>query len=246
MGHPPDCNSSTMTSPQKSASAPAIQFHSATFHLNGDGTLYWPDQDTLIVSDLHLEKGAALSQGAPLPQFDTLDTLQRLEKRLIKDNPKRLLCLGDNFHTTERAFRLPADYVAYLHKMMAEREVMWLTGNHDMALPDRLPGTVMSEVILANIRFCHETDHRSHNPTISGHFHPKARVKLRAKQLSARCFLQSGYDFIMPAFGSYTGGLNIRDAAFDAILTNTAIVHLLHDGKIFSMPFVPSVFLSAR
>lgn len=218
-----------------------ISFHDAKLQLNGDGTIYWPDESVLIVSDLHLEKGAALSTGAPLPQYDTIDTLQRLQERLFITNPQRLICLGDSFHTTERAFRLPPEHHQFLHQIAEKTDIIWVTGNHDAQLPERLPGQIRDEIMINDIRFCHETD-GTHHGTISGHYHPKARVQLRARNLSARCFIESPSDIIMPAFGSYTGGLNIHHEALLSFLGKQTRIHLIHDGNSYTVPYQKQLF----
>ena len=221
------------------------RFNGHDFRIYGDGTLYWPDQASLIVSDLHLEKGAALSSGAPLPAFDTVDTLQRLQRRIEATQPKTTLLLGDSFHTSERAFLLPPDNLALLQQMGRQTDFIWITGNHDRHLPERLPGMATDEIIIEEVRFCHEADHQADQHTISGHYHPKARVKLRATTLSARCFVQDGLNLIMPAFGSYTGGLNICHDAFAPFISPSSIIHIIHDDKAYSMPFQKSRFLKS-
>jgi len=222
-----------------------INFKDHEMIIHGDGTIYWPEQKVLIVSDLHLEKGAALSSGAPLPAFDTIDTLQRLQRRVEALQPQTTILLGDSFHTTERAFRLPPDNLALLQKMGALTDFIWVTGNHDRHLPERLPGKATDEVTIQDIRFCHEADNLAGQYTVSGHYHPKARVKLRATTLSARCFVQDGINLIMPAFGSYTGGLNICHDAFAPFISQKSIIHLIHDNKAYSMPFQKSRFVKS-
>ena len=223
--------------------AKPILFHGQHMQLLGDGTLYWAQEKVLIVSDLHLEKGAALSASAPLPAFDTKDTLERLKRRLDAIKPETLICLGDSFHTIERAFLLPPDSLALLHEIAQCVHIIWVTGNHDSHLPDRLPGRMVDHLSLQNILLCHEADSHWQEPTISGHFHPKARIKLRAKALSARCFIQNPHHLIMPAFGSYTGGLNICDAALSGFVDTQAVIHLLHDQKTYSVPFHKQRFI---
>ena len=219
-----------------------IAFHGVTLDLIGDGTIFMPSEKVLIVSDLHLEKGAALSEGAPLPHFDTIDTLQRLERRIAACAPEQVICLGDSFHTIERAYRMPAEHVAFLSKLAEKTDFQWVTGNHDRDLPTRLPGAIHDELMISGIRLCHEADLTPCLPTISGHFHPKARIKLRARQVSCRCFIAAENDIIMPAFGSYTGGLNIRHEAFEPFLSKKTIIHLLHDGDSFAIPYTRDLF----
>ena len=93
--------------------------------------------------------------------------------------------------------------------MQARRDWIWISGNHDPALPSDLGGVVASEVAIGPIAFRHE-------PTgavgeIAGHLHPKARVATRGRSMERRCFASDGERAVMPAFGAYTGGLSIRD-----------------------------------
>ena len=49
---------------------------------------------------------------------------------------------------------------------------------------------------------------------IAGHLHPAASVAQRGRRIRCRCFIADGRRIIMPAFGSYTGALNISAEAF--------------------------------
>ncbi len=63
------------------------------------GAMYLPDHRTLVVSDLHLEKGAAFARrGQLLPPYDTLATLRLLESVVARYEPTTIVSLGDNFH----------------------------------------------------------------------------------------------------------------------------------------------------
>ncbi|MGC6537424.1 MAG: ligase-associated DNA damage response endonuclease PdeM [Candidatus Puniceispirillaceae bacterium] len=214
-----------------------VRFHGHDLLLCADGTIFFPDKHYLLVSDLHLEKGAALSTAAPIPQFDTADTLARLQTTITRFNPQKIICLGDSFHSNERAFRMPATYSDQLQKMGELAEFIWITGNHDSILPDRLPGKIYTDYQIDNLRLTHEADNLPMTPTLSGHFHPKARIKLRARHLSTRCFVQNSLNIIMPAFGSYTGGLNIIDKAFAPFIDKQTRLYLCHDNRIYGLPF---------
>ncbi len=46
---------------------------------DSSGAVFWPAEKTLLVADLHLEKGSAYaSRGTMLPPYDTRETLTRL------------------------------------------------------------------------------------------------------------------------------------------------------------------------
>ncbi len=118
--------------------------------------------------------------------------------------------------------------------MQARREWIWISGNHDPALPRDVGGTVASEVAIGKIAFRHE-------PTgaygeIAGHLHPKARVPTRGRTVERRCFAADGERAVMPAFGAYAGGLSIRDDAFGKIFPSLEfIAHVLGDNRLHSI-----------
>ena len=53
--------------------------------------------------------------------------------------------------------------------------------------------------------------------------------------MSRRCFAADDNRLVMPAFGAYTGGLNIRDAAFaDLFGTLSFTAHMLGEDRLYS------------
>jgi hypothetical protein len=71
---------------------------------------------------------------------------------------------------------------------------------------------------------------------ISGHYHPKAAVKLRARRFTGRCFVTDGRRLILPAFGAYAGGLDVLDPAVSALFPRGFQVHLLGPGNVYRFP----------
>ncbi len=83
-----------------------ISLAGAVFHADLHGALLWPDEATLVVADLHLEKGSSYaSRDRPqfLPPYDTSVTIARLEQLLNRHNPGRVICLGDSTHDSGAA-----------------------------------------------------------------------------------------------------------------------------------------------
>ena len=66
--------------------------------------------------------------------------------------------------------------------------------------------------------FCHEPTADACDAEIAGHLHPVARLSLRGRAISRRCFASDGRRMVMPAFGAYAGGLSIRDRAFAGLI----------------------------
>jgi uncharacterized protein len=199
------------------------------------GALLWQEQRLLVVSDLHLEKGSSFaSRGVLLPPYDTVATLGRLSAVIARYDPRMVIALGDSFHDRRAHERLTRSDRDTLAALQARRDWIWISGNHDPALPSDLGGVVAQEVAIGPIAFRHE-------PTgavgeIAGHLHPKARVTRRGRSMERRCFACDGERAVMPAFGAYAGGLSIRDAAFSKIFQTLGFMaHVLGDNRLHSI-----------
>ncbi len=213
----------------------AVTVAGVTFAADLAGALFWEDERLLIVSDLHLEKGSSFAaRGVLLPPFDTAATLSRLGAVIARHDPRTVIALGDSFHDRKAHERLSPDDRDVLSAFQSRRDWIWISGNHDPALPPDLGGVVADEVAIGPIVFRHE-------PTgavgeIAGHLHPKARVSTRGRSVERRCFASDGERAVMPAFGAYTGGLSIRDVAFAAIFqTLVFTAHVLGDRRVHTI-----------
>jgi DNA ligase-associated metallophosphoesterase len=199
------------------------------------GALFWREQSLLVVSDLHLEKGSSFAaRGVLLPPYDTVATLSRLAAAISRHDPHTVIALGDSFHDRSAHERLAAPDREALSAMQVRRDWIWISGNHDPALPSDLGGVVADEVAIGSIMFRHEPTGAAGE--IAGHLHPKARVATRGRAMERRCFVTDGERAVMPAFGAYTGGLSIRDPAFARIFRNAGLMaHVLGDNKLHTI-----------
>ncbi|MGH7124757.1 MAG: ligase-associated DNA damage response endonuclease PdeM [Stellaceae bacterium] len=179
------------------------------------GALYWEEEDTLLVADLHLEKGAAFAAlGMLLPPYDTRTTLERLAKVIGAVEPARVVALGDSFHRSHSAERLAPEDFKILLKLQQGREWYWICGNHDPHLPASIGGTVCATLTIRGVTLRHEPSDAQPAREIAGHLHPVARIARRGAAIRRRCFATDGHRLVMPAFGAYVGGLNVLDEAF--------------------------------
>lgn len=182
------------------------------------GAVYWEAENTLLVADLHLEKGAAYAaRGMLLPPYDTRATLSRLAKLIAAVDPGRVVALGDSFHRSECADNLVDDDSALLAKLQQGREWYWICGNHDPHLPDSVGGTVCGTLTMSGVVLRHEPSEEPSGPEIVGHLHPVARISRRGTVVRRRCFATDGNRLVMPAFGAYAGGLNVLHEAFQPL-----------------------------
>ena len=198
-----------------------ISFINEQFFCDHDGALFWPKQNCLIVSDLHLEKGAAMAaRGLFAPPYDTQATLDRLQNCIARWNPKMVISLGDSFHREDSADNLPSEHSARISDITQSLDWVWITGNHDPKAPDHLGGRSTQELRIGQITFRHEQQRTDYTGEISGHLHPAAKLVRRGRTLRKRCFASDGKRLIMPAFGAFTGGLDLSHAAFSGLLDN--------------------------
>ena len=216
-------------------SSGVVEIAGITLLADLSGALIWDEQRLLVVSDLHLEKGSSFAaRGTLLPPFDTIATLGRLSAVIARYNPRSVIALGDSFHDRHAHARLSGDDRATIAGLQVGRDWIWISGNHDPALPPDLGGVVASDVAIGAITFRHEpTGARGE---IAGHLHPKARVSTRGRSMERRCFACDGDRAVMPAFGAYAGGLSIRDVAFAKIFQSLGFVaHVLGDRSVHSI-----------
>lgn len=187
--------------------------------LDPSGALYWADEATLIVADLHLEKGTSYARSRTfLPPYDSDVTLARLADVVARFAPRRIIALGDSFHDRAAGERLSEASRQIVRRLTDAAEFVWVTGNHDPHPPTEWGGTVVDTIVLSGVAFRHEPSPGGvEEPEVAGHLHPVARVSGRGKSLRRRCFVGCGMRMVLPAFGAYTGGLDIRDAAFSGL-----------------------------
>jgi DNA ligase-associated metallophosphoesterase len=198
------------------------------------GALYWPEQGLLAVSDLHLEKGSSYARrGIFLPPYDTAAALARLGALIARYAPRTVVALGDSFHDGGGPDRLSAEDRDTLAGLQRGRDWIWIAGNHDPNPPDGLGGSCTDMLQIGAIVFRHEPSADARGE-IAGHLHPVARVSQRGRAVSRRCFAANGQRLVMPAFGAYAGGLNIRDRAFEALLGRAFTAHMLGEGRLYS------------
>lgn len=198
------------------------------------GALYWPEENLLAVADLHFEKGSSFARrGILLPPYDTASTLARLALLIARYDPRTVIALGDSFHDGDGPKRVAACDRASLNALQRGRDWLWISGNHDPDPVEGLGGHCASIVVTGGLTFRHEPTEIAQGE-IAGHLHPVARLAIRGRGISRRCFVSDGRRAVMPAFGAYTGGLNVRHRAFAGIFPGRGLTaHLLGEGRLY-------------
>jgi DNA ligase-associated metallophosphoesterase len=214
----------------------SIALGGVTLHADPAGALYWPEHGLLAIADLHLEKGSSFAaRGQLLPPYDTAVTLARLTQLVVRYAPRVVVALGDSFHDgggPDRLLGVDRDAISVLQR---GREWIWITGNHDPEPADGIGGTFHAELQIGPLTFRHLPS--SASGEICGHLHPSARISHRGRSVRRRCFAADGQRIVMPAFGAFTGGLNVREACFaDLFGTLAFTAHMLGEDRLYAFP----------
>jgi len=146
-----------------------------------------------------------------------------------------VIALGDNFHDGGGPARLAAGDRATLRELQHDRDWIWIAGNHDPDPGDGIGGVFARSLALGPLVFRHEPRPQPSEGEIAGHLHPSARVRRRGRVLTRRCFASDETRLVMPAFGAYTGGLNVRHVAFMQVFGALAFTaHLVGQRRLYA------------
>ena len=218
--------------------------------LRCSGALWLPAHATLVAGDLHLEKGSAFAaRGQMLPPYDSRATLARLEGEIADLDPARVVLLGDSFHDSRSIGRMAADDREALERLAGGRDWVWLEGNHDREALEqgdagavgRLPGRVVGEMDLGPLFLTHEPLPQARAGEVAGHLHPCARVVAHGRMVRRSCFVTDGRRLILPAFGAFTGGLNVLDVAIAGLFDERPLAAALGKDRVHALAWASLV-----
>ncbi|MGV2979362.1 ligase-associated DNA damage response endonuclease PdeM [Camelimonas sp. ID_303_24] len=240
MAPPTAARSPVAAIPAGDAEPVCVRLGATQFLADPSGVLFEPQARLLVVADLHLEKGSAFAaRGVLLPPWDTRATLRRLAAAIARLQPRTVIALGDSFHDAGGPARLDPQDRALLAALREGRDWLWVTGNHDPQIPPELGGASADVLRQGGLTFRHAPEvalTEADGVELCGHLHPVARLRLRGRSLRRRCFVLGGRRCILPAFGAYAGGINVRDAAFAPLFPDGLSVRILGEQRVFAAP----------
>ena len=209
-----------------------INFNNHEFKINNDGILFWLEKKIAIISDLHLEKGSSFaSSGQFVPPFDSEETLNKLINFLKIHEVKIIILLGDTFHDRGALNRMSSKVKSIFDSLVENYEIIFVLGNHESKMKSAFI-KFYERYIVDDIHFLHEAVlEKKHQ--ISGHFHPVASLKINSKQITEKCLIHSENHIIMPAFGEFTGGLNINNPVFKPFLNRNYYIYFLTKKSVY-------------
>jgi hypothetical protein len=171
-----------------------------------------------------------------LPPHEAAETLERLIGAVESTGARRVVCLGDSFHDEGGPGRLDDQARRALQMMIGALDWWWITGNHDEAAAAVLGGRVLVQAELGPLMLRHEADPADPAPELSGHFHPKLWVATRQRRIARRCFAVAPSKIILPAYGAFTGGLDVADPAIRAALGGPATAFVREGPRLLRFP----------
>lgn len=190
-----------------------VELAGAAVVVDPAGVIYWPAERLVAVADLHFEKASSFARfGALLPPYDTAATLARLCEVIMRYRPRTVFALGDSFHDGDGPQRLGVTDRSAIGDLQKGRDWIWIAGNHDPDPAAGIGGKFTPTMKIGPLTFRHEP--KGEKGEVAGHLHPVARISARGRSVSRKCFAADAERMVLPAFGAFTGGLNIRAAAF--------------------------------
>ena len=213
-----------------------VIFANKKFSLFANGELYWPGKKTLIISDLHLEKGSFFTESNQyIPPFDTTETLRNLSDFINNHPVEKIIFLGDLIHDKFAFQRMTEKSKELFFKILENIDCTLTVGNHDnISFLEDIGLTLTNQVIIDGICF-------SHYPSIDqsfsvfGHYHPKVKLIINARGIWVACFVLSKKRILMPSYGYYTGGLSIKDAQIQDLFDAQYEIFPLAKEKIYKL-----------
>lgn len=232
--------------------AAVIEINGVEAHCEPGGGLWLPDWEALVFSDLHFEKGSHFAEaGYLVPPYDTGRTLDAVEAMVAQRSPALIVSLGDAFHDPRGPSRMALPDRLRLEALLARCDWLWVTGNHDPgplewgAGGGALPGEHADALELGPLRLVHEPSAGAAPGEIAGHLHPVARLVpprkgrragTRSRAVRRPCFASDGSRMVMPAIGTFTGGLSVCAAPFRGLFERDRLVaHMLGTDRVYSV-----------
>jgi len=183
------------------------------FVLSAERSLFWENEKTLIIADLHVGKtGHFRKAGIGVPTGVYKDDLHRLLTQILFFKAEKLIITGDLTHSVANR---EMDLFRKWRKDFSSLEVHLAKGNHDI-LDNRWYEEADIEVHneplpIGKFLFVHdilkpEQETKPGYYTFSGHVHPGITLRGRGRQsLRFPCFYFAKEYCLLPAFSRFTG-----------------------------------------
>lgn len=198
-----------------------IEILGEQFGLYPEKAIFWKSQQALLLSDLHLGKiNHFRKAGIPVPAKANDHNLEIFIDLIQKSKPRRIICLGDLFHSHYNAeWEVFGEVVKHFSTISFEL----VQGNHDIMGKYQYIRKGISVLDTLQIGKFLLTHHPLESVpggvyNLAGHIHPGVSLKGRGRQaLTLPCFYFGENQGLLPAFGKFTGLARIAPRKDDRV-----------------------------
>ncbi len=187
------------------------------FYLLPQKAMYWPKFSTLFLADAHFGKaGTFRSQKIAIPSGITETDLSKIDFLVEQLSAKKLIFLGDFIHAKSGMTKRITEQLLQWRKNHSTLSVSLVKGNHDRSIKgiaELLQIELLNEpYLMSPFILCHHPDvaHVAKGLVLCGHLHPAVKLFGQARQkVRLPCFYVQEKQIVLPAFGSFTGCMEI-------------------------------------
>jgi len=177
--------------------------------------------DDLVMADLHLGKTMHFRKaGLPIPPTARFADQAALLELIHSEQPKRLIILGDLFHS---ALNSEMEEFGMIASQFPEIDFLLVIGNHDIlsgANYRSMDLQVFETLAIRPFLLSHEpiNELAENQINVHGHIHPGALLRGKGRQsLMVPCFHLQGQHLCLPAFGALTGLMKAKTKKKDSV-----------------------------
>ncbi len=199
-------------------------FKKQTLLLLPQKAIYWREEKTLIIADVHLGKtGHFRKAGIAIPTELAQKDLEVLSALINEHQPEKIIFLGDLFHSDKNS---DWNWFSLWRKKHDKINMILIKGNHDIIEEENFTNlniSVQQEMLITPFRMAHhplkkEETVKENSYTLCGHIHPGVHLRGKGRDtVTLACFAFGTNQAILPSFGKFTGRIAMQHQETDRI-----------------------------
>jgi uncharacterized protein len=207
-----------------------IEVNHNNFRLHASGAIFWEEQKTLLISDVHLGKVAHFRKhGLAIPQQAIDENFKRLDKVISLFTPGKIIFLGDLFHS-----KINSEWQFFCEWVKKNpMEIILVEGNHDIISKQHycdLEIDVYPKLVIDGFLLTHHPTATAGFFNFCGHVHPGIKLRdIGRDAIKLACFFRKEHQLILPAFGEFTGKYFMKPKQTDIIyaVVNDKVIRVI-------------------